>query len=267
LWAASGPADTFRFTILGDRTGTAVPEIYDRVWSEISLLHPDFVINVGDSIQGGDDARAAAEWAAVRSVWDRHRHPPLYLVPGNHDIWSQASEAAFTAASGRKPFYSFDYGPAHFTVLDNSRNETLSDDQMKFLESDLAANVARHPKFVFFHRCFWVALLKLESGDFPLHRAARRYGVDYVVSGHGHQFLRMARDGIAYTEVGSSGASLEGALARGEGFPQGRFYHHVWVTVTGPSARFTVKEIGEPYGKGRMFDAADWGVNGPRPPA
>src|SRR6266481_4561691 len=65
--AVTEPKNDFRFSILGDRTGGPTPEIYGRVWREVDLLHPDFVINVGDTIQGGSDERAPAEWRDLRS--------------------------------------------------------------------------------------------------------------------------------------------------------------------------------------------------------
>ena len=55
--AVPQPENNFHFSIIGDRTGGANPEIYDRVWREVDLLHPDFVVNVGDTIEGGNDQR------------------------------------------------------------------------------------------------------------------------------------------------------------------------------------------------------------------
>ena len=262
--AVSQPRNDFHFTILGDRTGGAAPEVYGRVWREIALLHPDFVINVGDTIQGGNDARAEAEWTDVRRVWDRYRDFPLYLIPGNHDIWSDFSAKLFEKQTGRPASYSFNYQEAHFTVLDNSRTTDLSPEQLKFLEQDLRRHQSRRPKFVFFHKPYWLVFLKLGSGEFPLHALSRKYGVDYVISGHGHQFLRMVRDGVVYMEVGSSGANIAGALRKGEGFAQGRFYHHVWGRVKGSKVSFTVKEIDGVMGRGRMFNAGEWDANGPK---
>ena len=46
----------FCFSILGDRTGDANQQVYEQVWKDVDSLHPDFVINVGDTIQGGNDA-------------------------------------------------------------------------------------------------------------------------------------------------------------------------------------------------------------------
>ena len=257
--ALTEPKNDFRFSIVGDRTGTPMPEIYGRIWREIDLLHPDFVINVGDTIQGLQDDLAESQWQELRPLWRRYGHFPLYFTPGNHDIWSNQSLDVYKKETGRPNYYSFNYQDAHFTVLDNSRSLDLTDNQLKFLEDDLKANQDRRPKFVFFHKPYWIAFLKLGSGEFPLHQLAQKYGVSYVISGHGHQFVRMSRDGIVYMEVGSSGGKM-----KGEGFANGWFYHHVWGQVLGSKVALTVKELDGPAGKGRMFRAEDWDDAGPK---
>jgi predicted phosphodiesterase len=249
---AAAPPNDFRFSILGDRTGNVVPGVYEQVWSEVDRLRPDFVINVGDTIQGVSDAIAEAQWKQVKSLLEPYKRYPLYLVAGNHDIWSDFSRKVFQRETGRPAFYSFDHQDAHFTVLDNSGAPELSTEQLRFLEEDLKRNRERHPKFVFFHQPFWLVFLKLQSGDFPLHQIAKEYGVDYVVSGHGHQLVRMRREGVLYMEVGSSGAPISPA------FEQGRFYQHISVQVKGPQARFTLKELNAPFGEGRSLDAEEW---------
>lgn len=241
----------FRFAILGDRTGGANAAVYEQVWRETGAERPAFVINVGDTIQGGNDARAEAEWRAASRAWSRYSIP-RYFTPGNHDIWSEVSRRVYERQTGRPAFYSFDFGGAHFTVLDNSLELALSDAQMEFLERDLEAHSGAALKFVFFHKPFWLPFLKLGSGEFPLHKLVRKHGVTAVVSGHGHQFVALQRDGVRYLEVGSSGAHFE-PPAPGDGFEQGWFYHHVIVDVEGGKARFTVKETAPPYGRGRTF--------------
>src|SRR5713226_5177640 len=257
--AYNEPKNDFRFSILGDRTGAAQPQVYGRVWREVDLLHPDFVINVGDTIEGGNDAGAEAEWRALRPLWDRYKQYPLYFTPGNHDIWSDVSRRIYEKESGHPAFYSFNYQDSHFTVLDNSQTENLGDQQMEFLARDLEQNKDRNPKFILFHKPFWLIPVKFQSGEFPLHKLARKYGVRYVISGHGHQFVRAVQDGIVYLEVGSSGGHL-----RGKEFSQGWFYHHVYARVNGSRIEMTVKEIDGPLGKGRMFKAEDWGGSGPK---
>ncbi len=251
LIAADNPRNDFRFSIAGDRTGDAQAGVYERVWTEIGALHPDFVINAGDTIQGGDDATAGAEWRALRPLWDRSGYS-IYFTPGNHDIWSPASGAMYEKQTGRRAFYGFNYQNAHFTVLDNSRTEELSDAQMQFLARDLAENRERDPKFVFFHKPFWLIAVKFQNSQFPFHELMKKFGVGYVVSGHGHQFVRGALDGVVYLEAPSSGGKL-----KGQGYEQGWFYGHVLVTVKGTKVEMTVKEIGQPFGQGRTIKVGD----------
>src|SRR5258708_3153008 len=246
VWGASEPQSDFRFSIIGDRTGDADAHIYERVWREMRPFSPNFVINVGDTIQGGNDATAGAEWRALHSIWDKYKRPQ-YFTPGNHDIWSPASRKIFKKQTGRPAFYGFNYQGAHFTVLDNSQTENLSEEQMAFLARDLAANKDRDPKFVFFHKPFWLIPVMFKSGEFPFHQLIRKYGVRYVVSGLGHQYKRLEQGGIVYIEAGSSGGKLKGGEVSGGGF-----LGPIFTRVLGSSVEMTVKEVDPPLGQGHL---------------
>lgn len=222
----------FDFAILGDRTGKATPGVYESICRQVASRHPALVVSIGDTIEGLDDTAAAAQWADIRSAWKPFGDTPFYLVPGNHDIWSAASERLWRLQTGHPPQYSFDYQGAHFTVLDNSRTEGLGPEQLQFLESDLAAHASASPKFVFFHRPFWLIPVKFGNGNFPLHRLAKQYGVSYVVSGHAHQFDRSEYQGVQYIMVGSSGGSLTHGKAMIQGnVPDGLYFGYAWVHV------------------------------------
>ncbi len=249
LRAYDEPRNDFHFAILGDRTGDAAPQVYERIWHDVDLLHPDFVINVGDTIQGGNDATAQAEWRALRPLWDRYKYQ-RFFTPGNHDIWSTASRRIYEKETGHPAFYGFNYQDAHFTVLDNSQTDNLSDQQIEFLERDLEQNKTRDPKFVFFHKPFWLIPVMFRSSQFPFHQLVKKFGVRYVVSGHGHQYVRATQDGIVYIEAGSSGAKL-----KGEGFDRGWFFGQISMHVTGSSVEMTIKEVSPPIGQGRTFPA------------
>jgi hypothetical protein len=244
LLPAALAAAGFDFAILGDRTGGAVPGVYEKVVREIALHHPAFVINTGDTIQGMDDVTTKDEWDAVRPVWKAFGDIPFYLVPGNHDIWSPASLRLWRSETGRPTHYSFDFRGAHITVLDNSRTSDLAEDQLTFLESDLAAHAARQPKFIFFHRPFWLLPIKFQNGDFPLHRIAKKHGVSWIISGHGHFFDRSSYDGIEYVMVGSSGGSLDHGGGNGkENQDTGSFYGYGWVHIENGAAKLEIRHV------------------------
>jgi 3',5'-cyclic-AMP phosphodiesterase len=248
----------FTFVILGDRTGEAQPGVYEQVWQEAAAEHPAFLINVGDTIEGGDDAKAAAEWAAVQKLWQPYREYPLYLVPGNHDIWSAVSEQLFRKYAGHPAHYSFDFEQAHFTVLDNSRSEELSTAELDYLESDLKAHAAAPVKLIFSHRPSWLMNVGFRNSDFRLHRLAKQYGVQYVVAGHIHQMLRFELEGVNYISVGSSGGHLRLTKAYADGW----FFGHVRVEVKGSNLDSQIEELNAPLGQGRISQARDWGMTG-----
>jgi predicted phosphodiesterase len=244
-YGVSGEAENnFTFAIAGDRTGETVAGVWTRVWQQIAAEKPNFVVTVGDTIQGGNDATAEAEWIAVRPSWARW-HIPVYFTPGNHDIWSAASRRIYEKQTGRRSFYSFDYQDAHFTILDNSEAMPLSPSQMAFLEADLKANRARAPKFVFFHQPFWLIPLMLGDTNSPFQKMMRKYGVSYVVSGHVHQYLRMEREGIVYLMAPSSGGHLRGHDPA-KASAQGWFFGYLLVKVEGTTVEAAVREAHAP---------------------
>jgi hypothetical protein len=252
----------FHFSILGDRTSAPQPEIYGRVWREVDLLHPDFVMNVGDTIEGGNDATVEQEWAAIHSIWKRYPYP-LYLTPGNHDLYSEKARQIYEKQAGHPPFYSFNWQNAHFTVLDVTAADELPDAQLNFLKRDLEANKDKSPKLILFHRPYWIVMARVHNREFPLHQIAKKYGVSYVICGHAHQWMRMVNDGVVYMVVGSSGANMRRGMQAGQGFKEGWFFGHVWVHVNGSQVEMTIKEI-DGKGQGRMFRAEDWDEHGPK---
>jgi len=255
---AAPPSASFRFAILGDRTGEAQPGVYEQAWKEVAAESPAFVIGVGDTIQGMDDSAAEAEWREVDRILEPYRRYPLYLVPGNHDVWSAQSERLFQEHAVHGLHYSFDYGPAHFTVLDNSRSDELPSQELAFLEADLKAHASQPLKMVFSHRPSWLMNAALGNPQFALHRLARQYGVRYVIAGHLHQMLRAALEGVTYISAPSSGGHLRLSRAYADGW----FFGYALAEVRGDSVEFQIKELGPPYGEGRVSKLADWGVTG-----
>jgi 3',5'-cyclic AMP phosphodiesterase CpdA len=247
--APTAGADTegaFHFVVLSDRTGGHSPGVYKEVVNEINLLNPDFVVTVGDHIEGyGEDYdRTNAEWDSLLNIVDG-LGAPVYFTPGNHDIWDDTSESIYIVRTGQMPYYSFDYGNTHFVVMDVSRIEYSSDlaaDQMAWLVSDLASHQDAGNIFVFYHKPLWVNTLMVGKPD-PLHEIFKEYGVDAVFNGHLHHYFATEFDGIEYTAMGSSGAEV----LRSQPVPRGEFYQFGWMTVTPSDHELAIIDLGNIY--------------------
>jgi len=259
LWAASAqPPDAFRFAIIGDRTGEAQPGVYERVWHDAAAENPAFVVGVGDTIEGLNDETADAEWQQVEKTLASWSRFPLYLAPGNHDIWSTRSEKLFQNYSGHPPHYSFDYAQAHFTVLDNSRSDQLSAAELTFLEEDLKEHNSQPLKFIVSHRPSWLLKAVLGDPNFRLHQIAKKYGARYIVAGHAHEMLHAELEGVDYISMASAGGHLR---ASGK-YEDGWFFGYAVVDVKAKGAAIHIHELGAPYGQGRVTTLSDWGKAG-----
>jgi Icc protein len=256
---ASAEREPFQFIILGDRTGDSEPGVYQRVWQEAAAQAPAFLVSVGDSIEGLKDSTAEAEWLQLQEILALYRRYPLFLAPGNHDIWSSQSAALFQKYAAHPPHYSFDYRQVHITVLDNSRSEQLSPDELQFLQQDLQAHQAQPVKFIVFHRPSWLLNAILQNTHFALHQLAKKYGVRYVVAGHLHQMFAVDLEGVTYLSMVSSGGHLRGT----ERYEDGWFFGYALIDVEGSEVDFHIKEIKPPRGRGRVTGLKTWHTTGP----
>jgi hypothetical protein len=262
LWAAlsltTADAPEFRFAILGDRTGETQPGVWEQVWHETAAEHSAFVLTVGDLIQGLQDDQAETQWREAKKGLEAYKQIPLYLTPGNHDIWSEASEALFRRHAGHAPHYSFDHAQAHFTILDNSRSDTLSQDELDFLEQDLQAHAAQTVKFIVSHRPSWLMYVAMQNPGFRLHQLAQQYGVKYVIAGHVHQMMHAELQGVTYLSMPSAG----GHLRNSGQYEDGWFFGHTQVEVRGTDVSFQIEELKAPHGQGRVSKPGDWTLLG-----
>jgi Icc protein len=258
LAGAAQEPDSFRFVVLGDRTGEAQPGVYERVWRDAAAEGPAFVVSVGDTIQGLNDETADAEWQQVERILSSWTRFPFYLAPGNHDIWSAQSEKLFRKYSGHARHYSFDYHQAHFTILDNSRSDRLSAAELTFVEEDLKEHNGQALKFIVSHRPSWLLNVVVDDANFRLHQVAKKYGARYVIAGHVHEMLHAELDGVDYISMMSAGGHLRSSGK----FEDGWFFGYAVVDVKAEGAVFRIRELSAPYGQGRSTALSDWGKAG-----
>jgi predicted phosphodiesterase len=214
-----------RFAVIGDRTGTAQPGIYEQVIEEIKRLRPDFVITVGDMIEG-----PAPDTMEINRRWEEYMGiigtltAPVYFAAGNNDIWDSTSLEFYKRYVG-EPYYSFDIRGVHFVMLDNSRFFEIDDfptEQIDWLIDDLQKSKNAGFTIVVLHVPFWMNTIAEGKPD-TLHSLFVKYGVDAVFTGHWHHYFTGEYDGILYTGMGSSGG--------GTNYPVGSEYHFAWVTI------------------------------------
>jgi len=112
--------DNFQFVVIGDRTGGAnVEGTFAIAINQLNLLRPEFVINVGDIIEGysKDTAKLNAEWDEVDGMLNK-LDMPFFRTPGNHDIANDVAQEVWRQRHGATRYY-FIYSDTLFVVLDS----------------------------------------------------------------------------------------------------------------------------------------------------
>lgn len=200
---STAPADPegFTFLYLGDvQSGyTQWGSLLDKIYSEDPQLR--FALLAGDLTDNGDDENEWGEFlgaAAGLFSWI-----PLMPAMGNHD---GSMYLNFFALPNNGPvglkqeFYSFDYGNAHFVVLNSNKNADPAARQ--WLREDLQ-NTAKKWRFAVFHHPAYPVVADYKGIDQSIRQnwvpILEQYGVDMVFVGHQHVYMRTKplRDGQA----------------------------------------------------------------------
>jgi len=112
--------EEFHFVIIGDRTGGANQQgTFKLAMNQLNLLLPEFVINVGDLIEGYSDQKAElnAEWDQMDAMVNT-LNMPFFRTPGNHDIANRVAQQVWRDRYGTT-YYHFVYKNVLFVVLDS----------------------------------------------------------------------------------------------------------------------------------------------------
>lgn len=230
----------FTFAVLGDRTGGARPGVFEDVVAEISFLDPDFIITVGDHIEGYsfDRDEIESQWDEFEAIMEESGIK-YYLTPGNHDIWDGQSLDIYKDRYG-DPRKAFKVDNTRFIILDVSRYygmRDLTEDELKWFKKELEKSDDADHILVFLHKPFWCEDFSF-GRESVLHEMLVEYGVTAVFSGHYHRYFYTERDGIKYYGVGSSGGSMWSTER------EGAFYCYMLGQVIGDSLRIELVEPG-----------------------
>jgi hypothetical protein len=176
---------------------------------------PDFVLHTGDLVADGNDS---SMWPVFFDI-EREllRRTAFYPSLGNHERNSREYYDFFRVDT---PYYSFNWGNAHFSVLNTDfgnaasskgAREAFWSEQTKWLEDDLAANQKMDFRFVVGHHPPMSAVSTRQNFD-PRMQALipmfEKYNLTGGFFGHDHNYQHYLRNGLHYVITGGGGAPL-----------------------------------------------------------
>ncbi len=213
----SADADSLKFFAYGDTR--TYPLDHDQVAAAMMAecqTDPEFqtlAVSVGDLVSNGD----------VEAYWDAELFDPDYpgirsmlaqlpyqVAMGNHEESGVlfAKYFPYPFAGGR--YWSFDYGPAHFAMVDQYTAYGPGSAQLAWLENDLAST-EKPWRFVCLHEPGWSAGGNHENDaavQAYVQPLCEEYGVAVLFGGHNHYYARCEVNGVQHVTTGGGGAPL-----------------------------------------------------------
>jgi predicted phosphodiesterase len=205
----------FEFVFFGDtRTRNEVHQHVVKALLQYS--QPEFVIHTGDLVADGSDSTLWPVFFDIEK--DLLNKVAFFPVLGNHERNSHEFYDYFQV--GATPYYSFNWGNAHFIMLNSdignaatspSARDAFWKEQTQWLEDDLKANQKAAYRFVVAHHPP-ITAVERRQGDNP-HMIAlmpmfEKYHVTAGLFGHDHNYQHYLKNGIHYLISGGGGAPL-----------------------------------------------------------
>jgi 3',5'-cyclic-AMP phosphodiesterase len=177
---------------------------------------PAFLIHTGDISHLSKEE----QWDTADQVI-KTANKEVFYVPGEHDVADADNGKAYLARYGKKTqgkgWYSFDVGGVHFVALINVFNfqpgfksaglAVLGDEQLEWLEKDVAHRSASTPIVVLAHLPLWTIYEKWGWGTSDAGRALgylKRFGSVTVLNGHIHQIIQKVEGNVTFHTAAST---------------------------------------------------------------
>ena len=223
--------DEFQFVIVSDRTGGHREGVFGAALEKVNLLRPEFVMSIGDLIEGytEDPAELKTQWDRIDAMV-RKLDMPFFYVGGNHDLSNPVMADCWRKRYGRE-YYHFVYRDVLFLCLstEDTVKTAISDAQIRYVAKVLADHAKVRWTLVFMHQPLWVYEKQTGWAKIETLLAERPYT---VFAGHFHNYTKHRREGRDYYVLATTGggSGLKGPAA-------GEFDHVVWVTMTDAGPR------------------------------
>ncbi len=234
--------DRFTFAVFSDLTGGERERVFEIAVAQIALLRPEFIINVGDLIDGGtedlDEIADQWDWFDERA---NRATAPIFYIGGNHDLTGAVLQGVWDKRIGPH-YYHFVYKNVLFLVFDTEDNtpertqeifeirkagievymnegpeafaETeytnlpekvsgnLTPQQSTYFVEAIAANPDVRWTFLFMHKAPWE---RAEETNFAAVEQALSNRPYTVFNGHIHAYEYIERFGRDYIRLATTG--------------------------------------------------------------
>ena len=196
-------ANDFQFAIVSDRTGGHREKIFSKAVEQLNLLQPEFVVSVGDLIEGytSNKQQITREWREFQTFVARLQMPFFYVAGHNHDLTNKTQAEMWKEKFGRT-YYKFVYRDVLFVMLDSEDppgNDygMISQDQVDWLEKTLAAHPKPRWTMVFLHKPMWIMPTLEKNGWLKVEKVLAGRPCT-VFAGHVHRYQKFTRQGHNY---------------------------------------------------------------------
>ncbi len=213
--AAAAPAGPFTFLQISDShigfDKPANPDALGTLREAVAKIKalpvkPSFMIHTGDISHLSKDKEFDDADQIIKETGI-----PTFYVPGEHDLLDEQLGKAYLNRYGKGArgagYYSFDLGGVHFIGLVNVVNlkagglGNLGNEQLEWLEDDVAGLSSSTPIVVFAHIPLWTVYSEWGWGTEDGAQALsylKRFGSVTVLNGHIHQIMQKVEGNIAF---------------------------------------------------------------------
>jgi len=214
--APSPDTSSIKFIVYGD--SRSFPMDHDFVADGIVSTYaadPGFqsvLLSVGDLVNKGDQE---SDWdtelfdAGYPHIQEMLATLPYESAMGNHEMSGVlfAKYFPYPFVDGR--YWSFDYGPAHFVMVDQYTDYGQGSAQLTWIENDLAST-PKPWKFLVMHEPGWSAGGHANDTTVQnyIQPLCEKYGVAILFAGHNHYYARAEVNGVEHITTGGGGAPL-----------------------------------------------------------
>ncbi len=222
--------DNFQFAIVTDRTGVHRPGVFLDAVHKLNLLQPEFVVSVGDLIEGytRDEQEIYRQWDEFHG-FIRQLQMPFFYVPGNRDYMYDVMARIWEEKLGPS-YYHFIYKDVLFLCLNSeeairgSSMGGIEKPQYDYIKKVLEENQEVKWTLLFMHQPLWIMDNTRYWKDVEKLLKDREHT---VFAGHHHHYVKYTRNNNKYFTLATTGGISQ---LRGPNF--GEFDHVVWVTMT-----------------------------------